>query len=80
MSSRLINGCSKRQAARHIASFMAQRKVENSCFNPNGCGEHFSLESDPFAPFELALSSFRKSELTRARLIAGHRADTVVLH
>lgn len=80
MSSRLINGCSKRQAARHIASFMAQRKVQNNRFNPNGCGEHFSLESDRFDPFKRALSSFRKSESDRARLIVGHHAEMVFLH
>lgn len=29
MLSRLIDGCSIRQAARHITSIMAQRKVKN---------------------------------------------------
>lgn len=38
MLSRLIDGCSIRQAARHVASIMAQRKVENNVtwFNPDG--------------------------------------------
>lgn len=38
MLSRLIEDCSIRQAARHVASIMARRKVENNVtwIDPNG--------------------------------------------
>lgn len=46
MLSRLIDGCSIRQAARHVASIMARRKVENNVtwFDPYGWREHFGPE------------------------------------
>lgn len=50
MLSRLIDECSVRQAARHVASMMAQRKVENNVtwFEPNGWREHFGPDSSGF--------------------------------
>lgn len=44
------------QAARHIASIMAQRKVENNVtwFNPNGQRKHFGPEFNRFYQVKLA--------------------------
>lgn len=69
MLSRLIDGGSIRQAARHVASIMARRKVENKVtwFDQNGSREHFGPESLRSYQFKLVLSSsksiFNKSPI-----------------
>ena len=84
MLSRLIDGCSIRQAARHVASIMARRKVENNvtCFHPTGWREHFGPVSHRFYQLKLALSSsvsHGQIEPHRSTILC-HLAAVVILH
>lgn len=63
MLSRLIDSCSIRQAARHIASILARRKVENvTWFHPKGQRKHFGPELLRFDQLELVLSIANEKE------------------
>ena len=74
MLSRLIDGCSIRQAARHVASIMARRKVENNVtwFDPYGWREHFGPEFLRWNQPRLVLSSSKSQIKPDWSPIVGH--------
>lgn len=84
MLSRLIDGCSIRQAARHVASIMARRKIENNVtwFDPNGWREHFGPESLRCNQLKLVLRSSKSHGQTNHNQspIMGHFVALVILH
>lgn len=84
MLSRLIDGCSIRQAARHVTSIMARRKVENNVtwFRSKWMKRTLRSGFAPVEPVKTGVKQFEKSRSNKPKQspTVGHFAAVLILH